>query len=65
LIDNKPQRKKVEIGLNNDIMVEIIDGLYENDLVISSLSNETGILNNQNMRNYSNNSMQGMIRIMH
>ncbi len=65
LVDNKPQRKKVVVGLNNDIMVEIIEGLNENDLVISSLLNDLGDLNNQNIINYPSGSMQGVMRIMH
>ncbi len=61
LVNNQPQRKTVTTGSSNDTMIEIIDGLQENERIItqtiSASSSSTQSNSNQNV-------MGGMGRMM-
>jgi HlyD family secretion protein len=63
LVNNQPQQKTVTTGISNDSMIEIINGLTENDEVITQT-----IHNNKNSSTQGQQrppeAMGGMMRIM-
>lgn len=67
LVDGKLQRKPVTVGLSNDTMIEIIDGLSEGDQVITQTINggsNTNTSTNLNQQR-DNNPMRGMFELGH
>ena len=70
LVDNVPKRQSVELGMSNDIMVEIVKGISEGDEIITQKITNGGddiTFEGQNSGNERNGPSTGirMMRIMH
>lgn len=65
-VKSSPRRQTVTVGLSNDTMIEIIDGLKEGDQVVTQTitSNSSQNQSQQNRGFGGNNQMPGMIRMI-
>jgi len=55
-VNNVPQKQLVELGISNDIMVEIIKGINQGDEIITQIVAETGETISSENKNSSNNT---------
>jgi len=55
-VNNVPQKQSVELGISNDVMVEIIKGINQGDEIITQIVTETGETISSENKNSNNNT---------